>query len=93
VPKMQEKVQQLSHLDLVISQIPTIVLQGLHINIAQEMWFCAESTLSELEKVTMKKMNLQQDYTTALHEKIVVDEKDERILKENSKAEERPKDH
>jgi hypothetical protein len=36
-PEMQEQVQGLSHLDLVISQMPTIVLQGLQMGIMQEL--------------------------------------------------------
>jgi hypothetical protein len=73
--------------------MPTTVLQGLHIGIAQEIQFHAESTSSELEKVAVEKTELQQDYTTALQEKSMVEEKDERILKEKSEVEEKAKEY
>ena len=55
--------------------------------IVQEIRFCTESTSSELAKVAAEKTELQHDYTTALQEKSVTEEKDGRILKEKSEVE------
>jgi len=86
---MQEHVQWLSHMDLLVSQIPITVLQCLHIGIAQEIQFHVESSSTELEKVAVKNTKLQQEYAIALKEKTAAGEKDDRILKEKIEAEEK----
>jgi hypothetical protein len=53
-------------LDLIISQMPTIILQGLHIGIVQEMWFCERINIKQVGKGSDGEEELQQEYTTAL---------------------------
>jgi hypothetical protein len=57
------------------------------------IWFYVESASSELAKVAMEKTKLQHDYTIALQEKSMVEEKDERILKEKSEAKEKQREY
>jgi hypothetical protein len=56
--EMKEQAQVLSHLDLVLSQIPMESLQGLQAGVAQEIQFCAESMTKELTKVAVEKEDL-----------------------------------
>jgi hypothetical protein len=50
--EMWEQARELGHIDLVLSQLPTDVLQELHMSVMQEMQSCVEKTSNELVKVT-----------------------------------------
>jgi hypothetical protein len=53
--EMTEQVQGLSHLDLVLSQIPMEDLKGLQVGVVQEIYFGTESMTDELTKIEMEK--------------------------------------
>jgi type IV secretory pathway VirB4 component len=76
-------------MNLAIAQMPTIVLQILHIGIMQKIRLRVEIACRELIKVTYEKAKIQQKYTTALHDKSEVEEKVNRVLKEKNEAEEK----
>jgi hypothetical protein len=48
--ELQEKVRALSHLDLVISRMPTIVLQSLHIGIMQEIRLLCRVSMQRVDQ-------------------------------------------
>jgi hypothetical protein len=49
--EMQEQAQALSHIDLVLSQLPMNVLHNLQTSVTQEIQLHTESTSMELAKV------------------------------------------
>jgi hypothetical protein len=79
----------LSHLNILVSRMPTKILQRLQISIMQEIRLCAELACKELIKVMGEKEETQQKYTTSLQEKIEVKEKVEKSLKEKNEVEEK----
>jgi len=64
--------------------MPTKILQILQIGILQEIKTCAELACRELIKVTDDQEEIQQNYTTSLQEKIAVEGKVYKALKEKA---------
>jgi hypothetical protein len=60
--EMQEQVKALSHIDLHLSKLPIEMLQGLQVNITQELNLRIEKTSNELVKVTTENIVLHIDY-------------------------------
>jgi hypothetical protein len=56
--EMKEQKKVLSHLDLVLSQIPMEALQGLKERVVQEIQFHTEAMTKELTKVVVEKEDL-----------------------------------
>jgi hypothetical protein len=59
---MQEQAQSLSHIDLVLSQLPMNVLHSLQSSVTHEIQLHAESTSMELAKVAADNDALQAKY-------------------------------
>jgi hypothetical protein len=89
--ELQDWVKELSHLNLVVSWMPTTILHILHIKIMQEIRLHAELGYKELTKVIDEKEEIRKKYTTALHEKSEVEEKFERAMKEKNDIKEKAK--
>jgi hypothetical protein len=66
--EMQEQARELGHIDLVLSQLPTYVLQELQMSMTQEMNSHAEKTSNELVKVTTENVALDMEYNKVKQE-------------------------
>jgi hypothetical protein len=77
--EMQEQAQTLSHIDLVLSQLPMIVLKGLQTSVMQKKNLCVESKVMELTKVTNDKAKLHTKYNKFMMEQDEAKNKEERI--------------
>jgi rubrerythrin len=77
--EMQEKVHALSHFDLVLSQIPGEMLQGLQASIVQELNLCATKTSDELAKATTEIASMWIDYNRVERERDAAAQKEEQV--------------
>jgi hypothetical protein len=72
---MQEQAQALSHIDLVLSQLPMNVLHNLQSSVTQEIQLHAELTSMELAKVAADNDALQAKYNKLVLERDEVEQR------------------
>jgi hypothetical protein len=66
---MQEQEKELGHIDLVLSQILTDILQELQMSVMQDIKSHAEKKSSELAKVTSKNVALEMEFRKVKQER------------------------
>jgi phage shock protein A len=81
----------LSHLNILVSQMPIHILQSLQVGILHEIRLHADEANQEMTKVMDERAQLQQQYETSLQQKSEVEGKVEGVMKEKNEAEERAK--
>jgi hypothetical protein len=88
-PELQEQMKTLSHLNILVSQMPIHILQSLQIGILHEIRLHADEANWEMTKVMDERAQLQQQYATVLQQKSEVEGKVEGAMKEKNEAKER----
>jgi hypothetical protein len=91
MPELQEQMKTLSHLNILVSQIPIHILQSLQIGIFHEIRLHADEENREMTKVMDERAQLQKQYATTLQQKSEVEGKVEAAMKEKNEAKERAK--
>jgi hypothetical protein len=66
MPELQEHMKTLSHLNILVSKMPTHILQSLQVSILHEIRLSAYEEHREMTKVMDERAQLQQQYATTL---------------------------
>jgi hypothetical protein len=77
--ELKEQAKALSHIDLVVSQLPIEILYGLQSSVTEELQVHAVSTSLELTKTVTDKDMLQEEYDQLRQERDEATQKEERV--------------